>query len=236
MFLICPGMKLPPRSTMPRGEGNSQETATRTIQACWHQMDTFHLFHLPLPIYFSSASSPDENPYFDISRDSHLLGYSCHFCHNSNVPFKVFLDPTITKKGAHVKCKQYEKGKLTQRGTHGQRKSYYNSFHLLQKHPTTKNVSLLKKSLASFMTAKRGNYDCHENTLSSCILLTKESLYECAQNLALYTFTFPRNTTVFPTRVDTKRDCFGLIAALYQPSFGSQMNHFSLGQFSHNII
>lgn len=49
-------------------------------------------------------------------------------------------------------------------------------------HHKTKNVSLQNNSLASFMMAKKGNYDCHENTLSSCILLTKEPLYDARKS------------------------------------------------------
>lgn len=72
------------------------------------------------------------------------------------------------------------------------KKNVLRFFQPLKNHKT-KNVSLQNNVLASFMIAKKSNYDCHENTLSSCIPLTKEPLYECAQKLALYTFTFPRN-------------------------------------------
>lgn len=120
---------------------------------------------------------------------------------------------------------------LTQGGIHGQRKVYYSSFNLFKMHHKTKNVSLQNNILASLTIAKKGNYDCHENTLSSCILLTKESFYERAQKLALCMLTFPRNQTVFPTGADSKRDAFLLIVALYQSSFGSQLDCLSLGQF-----
>lgn len=88
-------------------------------------------------------------------------------------------------------------------------------------HHKPKNVSLQNNSLASLMITKKGNYDCHENTLSRCILLTKESLYDCAQKLARYTFTFPRNQTVFPTGVDTRRGCFLLIVACTNQVLGA---------------
>ena len=62
--------------------------------------------------------------------------------------------------------------------------------HLLQffwsfkMHHKTKVVSLQRKILAFFfMIAKKGNYECHENTLSSCILLTIEPLYESVQKV-----------------------------------------------------
>lgn len=45
-----------------------------------------------------------------------------------------------------------------------------------------KNVSLQNKVLASFMIEKSGNYDCHENTLSSCTQLTKEAFYDAFKN------------------------------------------------------
>lgn len=96
-------------------------------------------------------------------------------------------------------------------------------------HHKTKNVLLQNNILASFMVAKKGNYDCHENTSHSCMVLTKEPLYECSQNLALYTLTFPKNQIVFPSGVNSQRNGFLLIVVLYQSSFGSQLDHLSFG-------
>lgn len=50
-----------------------------------------------------------------------------------------------------------------------------------------KNVSLQNKVLASFMIERTGNYDCHENTLSSCVQLTKEPFYDALTNWHLHT-------------------------------------------------
>lgn len=118
------------------------------------------------------------------------------------------------------------KGKLNIGRSSWPKKHLLRIFQSLKTHRETKNASLQNNILASFMIAKKSNYDFHENTLSSCIPLTKEPLYECTQKLALYTFTFPRNQIVSSTEVDTKRDCFLLIVALYQSSFCSQLDHF----------
>lgn len=85
------------------------------------------------------------------------------------------------------------KGKLNIGRSSWPKKNLMRVFQSFKMHHKTKNVSLQNNILASFMIAKESNYDFHENTLSSCILLTKEPLYECVQKLALYTFTFPRN-------------------------------------------
>lgn len=120
---------------------------------------------------------------------------------------------------------------LTQEGIHGQGNLSYNSFDFLKCIIIPKMFHYREAFLAFFffMISKNGNYECHENTLSSCILLTIEPLYECVLKLALHTFPFPRNQRAFSNGVDTRRDCFLLIVALYQSSFQSQLDHLSFG-------
>lgn len=70
-----------------------------------------------------------------------------------------------------------------------------------------RNVSLQNEVLASFMIKRKGNYDCQENTLSSCVQLTKEPFYDALEN---WHFKYSRflEMSFFPTRADTKEIAF----------------------------
>lgn len=64
-----------------------------------------------------------------------------------------------------------------------------------------RNVSLQNKVLASFMIERKGNYDCQENTLSSCVQLTKEPFYDALENWH-FKYSHFLETSCFPTRTD----------------------------------
>lgn len=101
-------------------------------------------------------------------------------------------------------------------------------FQSFKMHHKTKNVSLQNNSLASFMMAKKGNYDCHENTLSSCILLTKEPLYELVKAGTLYIH-ISQKLDRLPNWSRYQKRLFSINCGFVPVNFQSQLDHLSFG-------